>query len=53
MLNVLGLLRQAEVALLQIDERDIARLGEKVDGAGDDPVLDSQQWGMLSLLYPL
>jgi len=37
------LLQQAEVALLQIDERDIARRGERVDGAGNDPVLDSRR----------
>jgi len=47
------LLRQADVALLQIDERDIARLGKRVDGAGDDPILDSRRRGVLPLLYPL
>jgi hypothetical protein len=53
LLNVLGLLRQTEVTLLQIDERDIARLGERVDGVGDDLVFDSWRRGVLPLLYPL
>jgi len=39
--------------LLQIDERDIAHLGKRVDGASDDPVLNSRRRGVLPLLYSL